>query len=345
MMSNLAVMPEVMGGMVIEERPGQDEARAAAWNAAIESWLETRKAGNTQRAYYGAWADFTEFVGKPPWQVGRTDVVAWVRDMTLRELAPRSINQKLAAVSSMFSYACNVFTIRAGGREVPLYDHNPARGVDRPTVWAYDKAYYLSPEQCQALLGAIPRNTLQGLRDYALFLFYVASGRRNSEVRELRWGDFIEEGGRIYYKWAGKRKRRKDEIPLRVWNAVLAYLKAAGRLELAEGDYIFTALSDSAARLATVADDWRPGVEPISMRQVGKLLKRYARRAGLRADLIHVHSLRHTAAHLRRLAGDDVEVVSSFLAHSSIAVTQIYLHTTEGRKDESWSKVEALIGI
>ena len=56
-------------------------------------------------------------------------------------------------------------------------------------------------------------------------------------------------------------------------------------------------------------------------------------------------ALRPTAAMLRKQAGDDVEQVSGFLAHSSLAIPQVYLHQVEGQQDGSWSKVEALLGL
>ncbi len=131
------------------------------------------------------------------------------------------------------------------------------------------------------------------------------------------------------------------------WEAIRAYLKAAGRLEnIQPEDFIFTALTNRAARLPKVnAETFDPQGQALSMREVGRLLKVYCKRAGLDVEKVHVHTLRHTAAMLRREAGDDVEKVSEFLVHSSLAVTQIYLHRTEGRKDESWAKVETLLGL
>ena len=78
---------------------------------------------------------------------------------------------------------------------------------------------------------------------------------------------------------------------------------------------------------------------------VGRLLKKYARRAGLEPAGIKVHTLRHTAAMLRKEAGDDLQSISNFLAHSSLATTQIYLHSIEGRQDVTWQKVEVLLGL
>jgi integrase len=55
--------------------------------------------------------------------------------------------------------------------------------------------------------------------------------------------------------------------------------------------------------------------------------------------------MRHTAAKLRRDAGESVEAVSSFLDHSSLAVTTVYLRRLEGEADESWSTVARAIGL
>ncbi len=58
-----------------------------------------------------------------------------------------------------------------------------------------------------------------------------------------------------------------------------------------------------------------------------------------------VHILRHTAARLRRDAGESIEAVSQFLDHSSLAVTTVYLRRLEGQTDESWAKVAEAIGV
>lgn len=58
-----------------------------------------------------------------------------------------------------------------------------------------------------------------------------------------------------------------------------------------------------------------------------------------------LHVLRHTAAKLRREAGESVEGVSSFLDHSSLAVTTVYLRRIEGVEDRTWGHVTAAIGV
>ena len=71
--------------------------------------------------------------------------------------------------------------------------------------------------------------------------------------------------------------------------------------------------------------------------------RRYLRLAGLPQTGLHV--LRHSAAKLRRDAGASIEAVSSFLDHSSLAVTSVYLRRLEGEADRTWREVAVAIGV
>jgi site-specific recombinase XerD len=317
------------------------------WTQAYDLWLESRRSPNTRRAYRMAWESFLDSTSKLPWEIGKSDVARWVEGMRTSGLSAATIRQRMAAVSSFYSYTMRVFTVAgAGGREQPLHNFNPVQAVPRPEVTAYAGSRYLSIEETRAFLRAIPRYTVQGKRDYALFLTYLATGRRNSEIRNLKWGDFDRKGSVQYFSWKGKRKQRRDEFPAIVWHAVSGFLKAASRLEgITPDDYIFTPLTDRATRLPNVDSRTWDRNRPLSMREVGRLLNKYARRAGMDPQKVCVHTLRHTAAMLRKQAGDDIESISNFLGHSSLAVTQIYLHQIEGRRDSSWVKVQALLGL
>jgi integrase len=71
--------------------------------------------------------------------------------------------------------------------------------------------------------------------------------------------------------------------------------------------------------------------------------RRYLAKAGLQPSGLHV--LRHTAARLRRDAGESIEDVSRFLDHSSLAVTTTYLRRLEGQEDRGWGKVAEAIRV
>ena len=70
--------------------------------------------------------------------------------------------------------------------------------------------------------------------------------------------------------------------------------------------------------------------------------RRYLADANLPPSGLHVP--RHSAAKLRRDAGQSVESVSAFLDHSSLAVTTTYLRRLEGQEDLGWAAVAEVIG-
>jgi len=316
--------------VLLEE--GEDDTRPL-WAEAFGLWLETL-AENTRLAYTCAWKSFLGYTGKQPWEMGKTDVARWVDELRRRRLAVTTINQRTAAISSFYQYARDEYeVVTPDGRYTSLHEHNPAAAPSlRGTVNPYGKASSLNSSEARALLSAIPRDTIRGRRDFALILTYLATGRRNSEVRLLKWGAFEEREERVWYRWSGKgRTDMRFELVPPAWKAIKMYLKSAGRLQsIQEDDYVFTAMD---------------GVQPLSIDTVRKTVKRYARLAGMDPGKVKVHTLRHTAAMLRKEVGDPVEAISQFLAHSSLAVTQIYLHQVEGQRDTSWSRVEALLGL
>jgi site-specific recombinase XerD len=321
---------------------------------------------------------------KPPWEIDATDVMRWELDLEQRtytttklqrgprktkknplggnkrvevtnKLSAESIAQRLAAISSFFIYVSEKhITTHADGGVRPIFNLNPVRPLPRHEVFQYGKAVALDAEQVTQLVRSIKANhSVTGLRDLALFSAYLYLGRRNSEIREWRWGDILDGGKQYQTRTKGKKDHfEKADLPKPVYNAVVRYLKAADRLETIQpNDFVFIAHSDRARHLKNrsgdpvVAADYVPGSSCLSSREVGRVLKKYARRAGLEEDQVHVHVLRHTAAMLRKAVGDPLEDISKMLGHANFNTTRIYLDHMEGHRDVSWRKVEALIGI
>lgn len=319
----------------------QDPEINAKWSKAFANWLGG-KAENTRRSYQTAWEELLDFTGKMPWEIGSSDIEDYVNSLR-QGYSDSTIQQRLAAISSFYSYARDKYMDIVDGIQVPLYHYNPAKAVSRPKVEPYGKANPLNLDQVKAFLGAIDIQTVQGKRDYALLLAYIATGRRNTEMRTLTWGQIENDGHNFWYRWQGKGNSGKYELPATVFHAICDFLSAADRLhEMNSSSYIFTALSDHANRL--------PGVQhnpdrPLSARYIRDLVKKYARQAGLDPEKIRVHDLRHTAAMLRQAAGDRYEAIGSLLGHKSPKTTMIYLHRVGGRPDPSWRTVADMLGV
>jgi integrase len=156
------------------------------------------------------------------------------------------------------------------------------------------------------------------------------TGRRRAEVLGLRAGDISVENN-PFYSYRGKGgKTGKRELPRPAFEAIESWLESIDR-NLGGMD-----------PEASLWPDTRTG-RGITSGTFYTNLRRYLKNAGLPPSGVHV--FRHSAAKLRRDAGESVEEVSRFLDHSSLAVTTTYLRRLEGQEDKSWEKVAAAIGV
>lgn len=336
------------------------------WIHARDQWLaaKTRKTGSTAtlRAYTYAWNDFfLSFLPRyddgdlGPWNVGKIHITAYQSHLETtiigaprnagQPLSPSTINTRLAALSSYYSYCATQYTIYHNNREIPLATHNPVKALERTRITPYHNGHHLTVPACTRLLTTINTGCLRGARDHALIRTYLYTGRRASEIINLTWGDLGTDRGYPTYHWRGKGgKSRTDELPQPAYEAILHYLAMARRLDTIQArDYIWTALSANAARLPTVGPDYDPTTRPISTGMVNRIVKNRARRAGLDPNHVHTHSLRHAAAMFRRQSGDDVQALQHFLNHANLAVTQIYIQHRDVTRDRSWTRVQELL--
>jgi integrase len=206
---------------------------------------------------------------------------------------------------------------------------NPCDAVERPrTVQSVARGY--GAEEVKRLLAIVP-DTVAGRRDRAILLTLVLTGRRRAEVIGLRAGDLSLEGETCFYSYRGKGgKRGRRELPRPAYGAIRATLTDAGKELVAMAPE--ESLWQAAARL-----------EGVTSGTFYARFRRYLQAAGMAPTGIHV--LRHTAAKLRRDAGESIEDVSAFLDHSSLAVTTVYLRRLEGQEDRTWREVAEAIGV
>ena len=329
--------------MVAEIVPLDPHDNNSAWLECLQRWLEAverrRGSARTREEYTKNVKGFFAFLEViHPAQVTGADCQRWTAAMQEKGLSKATIKTRLGAVSSFYAFACTKYEV-APGRY--LHNFNPASSVTRPLVNPYERAQGLSPEQARAMLKSCDRTTVLGRRDYALLMFYLYTGRRRAEIARLRWGDIRKGDGITEYRYIGKGGRGGwRELPQPVWTAIESYLLMSERRETMQADTpLFVATNDKARNLGheIIAD------QPIGERTVGQIVSRAAEHAGL--GHVKVHTLRHTAAKMRRKTGASLEEVQKFLDHSSIATTQIYLNAVEAAGDPNWRAVEALIGI
>lgn len=146
-------------------------------------------------------------------------------------------------------------------------------------------------------------------------------------------GDLNFENEVCFYSYRGKGgKTGRRELPRPALDALRAALSAWKR----ELEHMSPQESLWPSPAATGGEGLR------SATFYGRF-RHYLEKAGLPSSGVHV--LRHTAAKLRRDAGESIEDVSRFLDHSSLAVTSTYLRRLEGQEDHGWGKVAEAIGL
>jgi site-specific recombinase XerD len=297
----------------------------AAWQQALYAFLaeKERRSGSrrTVESYSRMLKHFFGRVGKTPDQVTSPEVLSWAHGIGLSGKEPSSVTiaARTACLSSFYK-----FLIRMG-----QVAGNPCDALERPKIQPSPARGYTATD-VQRILAVIP-DTVAGRRDRAIALFLVMTGRRRSEVINLKAKDITVEDERVFYSYRGKGgKLGRRELPRPAFDALT------------------TTLADAVKALATMAPTeslWQAGAgeRGVTSATFYNRLRKYMAAAGLPPTGVHI--LRHTAAKLRRDAGESIESVSQFLDHSSLAVTTVYLRRLEGQTDEGWGKVAEAIGV
>jgi site-specific recombinase XerD len=298
---------------------------ATGWQKVFYAFLAEKEQHSgyrrTVEGYSRMLQDFFGRSGKQPDNVTSQDIFVYAHSPGLSGKQPSSITigARIACISSFFR-----FLIR-----MDIVQSNPCDKLRRPQT-SPSTPRGLSGDQVHQLLAVVPNSPI-GLRDRAIILTLVMTGRRRAEVIGMKAGNLILEGDRAYYTYRGKGgKQGHRELPQPVLNPIRASLGA---------------FSKELATMPPDASIWpsqsHKGKGITSGTFYGNL-QRYFRKAGITPAGVHI--FRHTAAKLRRDAGETVEDVSRFLDHSSLAVTTVYLRRLEGEQDKSWAKVAEAIG-
>lgn len=359
-----------------------DQNMRVVWERLRDAWLRTKESksgsAHTRRSYETATLEWFMFLttlrnadGRTvrPWDVTTNHVRLWQQQLlNTRGLAPSTVNQRLAACSSFYSFVIRERGL-VDGREVTAFmdsvGHtrmNPFAGgnVQRAQTSKYGHARVLNAGETYKLLLYLESklHTVTGLRNHALILTYLLTGYRNQEVISMKWGNIRpnkNQPGAWVFEWKGKGgKQENDPLPLRVYHALVAHLQRSGRSpeRMGPDEFIFIPMAmHNLGHLKGQGDKQTRGQGDkghLSNQSAQRILHSALAAAGVEhPNGVRIHDLRHTFAHRFRRRNPDLEALRSRLHHESLATTGIYVRDVleDPVDDYSEGLYQGLLGV
>ncbi|MEO0712780.1 MAG: tyrosine recombinase [Pseudomonadota bacterium] len=278
--------------------------------ARIDAFLEMMSADrsaspHTLDAYRRDLQDASQFLSGGLVLADSRDLAAWLRDLSARGMAATTSARKLSAVKRFFR-----FLFEEGDRK-----DNPTAQIDGPRT-SRAVPDVLSREEVARLIEA----AVDDVRMTCLLELLYGAGLRATELVSLTMGALPRrKNGRwetrdIIVRGKGDKDRlcplgNHALSALELWLAERAIqskdAKAAG------SGFVFPSRGKSGH---------------LTRRRLGQLLESLALEAGIAAERVHPHALRHAyATHLLQ-GGADLRSVQTLLGHADISTTQIYTH-------------------
>jgi integrase/recombinase XerD len=271
--------------------------------------VERRLAANSVESYardLRLLAEFAAGQGRPIAALTRAELEGLVRDLMSEGRSPRSVARAIACYRGFYRF----LVVDGRARTSPAGDLRP------PRAWK-TLPRYLAVEEVDLLLAQPDVATPRGLRDRALIELLYATGMRVSELVGLRPADVNLDAS--YLTCTGKGDKQRI-VP--VGDEATRWLRRYVR----DGRPALLGRRTS-PRLFVNA---RGGGKTLSRVGFWKILKGYARQAGLKTS-ISPHMLRHSfATHLLE-RGADLRAIQMMLGHADLSTTQIYTHVLERR--------------
>lgn len=202
----------------------------------------------------------------------------------------------------------------------------------------------LNEAEIQAIIQLkLPEESrLLDTRNCFLFSFYCA-GIRAGDLLQLRWNNITDEGTRLHYVMAKTQKVRNFQLMPQARQILEYYRKEDSK----PTDYIFPFL-DSSAKYAKYPDAF---VMPVDQKdilykaissknsQLNNKLRQLADLAGIKKHL-SFHISRHSFASIAKSKDISSKIVQEALAHSSLTITERYMHNfTSNEMDSALKKV------
>ncbi|MEJ2208587.1 MAG: tyrosine-type recombinase/integrase [Anaerolineae bacterium] len=212
--------------------------------------------------------------------------------------APSTVNRRIQALRKFYGLAT------AKG----WMEDNPAEQVSLLQEDVSERSRSLTPEDVSRLLAAVRQSSSRrASRDWVVIQLLLKAGLKLGELTELLLTDIHLDANPPYLVVQGKDEHPARRVPLEADTC------------RALADYLAKRRAAPGVRHVCVNRDGRP----LSTRSIQRLLRRYAKAAGL--DGLTTQALRYIYARKVYDKSGDVKIVARRLGHRHLATTIRYL--------------------
>lgn len=286
----------------------------------------------TARTYRANVADFWRWsreAGKEPNQATEDDLKAYRRHLVEQGVKEATLRARLSAVRRFFA-ALVWRGLRAD---------NPAAGLRAPgdRTAPEEAIRYLPADYLPRLLAVLPGGPT-GLRDRALLALFGLQGARVSELAGLDVSDIDLDSrpARVRIRH-GKGSKKRTLLAASFDRAALAaWLAVRDQVAASDEDAVFVTLRSN--------QEGAPG-RRMTARSIRRRVDRYLTKAGLKADGVSCHSLRHSAATWSAASGVKVEAIQAMLGHANVAQTGVYAKVADRIRNNPAVALEQFLGL
>ena len=247
---------------------------------------------------------------------------AWAHRQLLEGNAKSTINRKLSAMSNFYDFLCR--------RNIGIMTYNPFSTREgclrfKNTTKDFSDKRALAPTEISKLLRAVDTtgheiDKVIGYRDLLVLQLLITTGMRRAEVCSIKIGDIHISQGEYTISITGKGdKTRIVVLAKAVKHTMDMYFNLRG-----------VSLSNKTLPLIISHSSNADPAKHVDTTTIYRIVKKYADKAGLDADTIAPHNLRHTFATLSYAdLGVNKDTLQSLMGHSSSATTARYIHSVE----------------
>ena len=247
-----AELPPILVGRVTPAVEAQVRSFYLSVAEIFERWVTRRSSTHTQRAYRQDVMDFVRFLGlcwpeeaTRLFTVSVADVIAFRDQMLAESKAPKTINRRIASLSSFYKYLQGV----ASEFRLPITVPNPAHAqfIPRSSSDPRDETKALSATRARQLMGLNSGDTVFDYRDRAIIKFFLYSGARIGTACRLQVKDFHQDGDEATVTLHEKGdKHRRIGLHFGAAEAIAAYIAKA---ELTKGPLFRARLNSRSQKL------------------------------------------------------------------------------------------------